>query len=517
MRVFSIRRACALCASLLSLLVLPASAAATSSQTEIDAATAKAAAYVASQQDAVSGGILGFGGEWAVTALTAAGVDAAQLRGAPGGPSLQDYLLGNYTEAEWAGPPTLGTSPYERGILAAHAAGLDPARLSSEVNLPAQLAGLWNPATGSFGTPGTNASAFGVFALRTTPAPLWALEPTVSFLRRTQHDDGGWTWSGSATAGSKAQPSETDMTGSVLAALCEAGVPTYDPDLAEALTYLRGEMVDATGAFEYVWGEPNADVNAWVLSGLNACGIDPQSAAWTTSAGKTAIDYLLSQQEAGGAFTYEGSGSLYTTQGALRAIAGGVFTATPATRRTPPVVGAGTPVPHALAIRFGPGNVRMCKVTAPAGAPLTAVLAAAREESSPAGCLRSFEVSSGAVSAIDGVSPAGSDESWLARLDRGAAAVAGSQPVGFGDFVSLWIGSTPSSGQTVVGQVGPAGVPGRAGSPGKRGKRGPKGRPGRNATLVCKVRKRRAGGKATRCHVKRAPAGKPAGRTPTKR
>lgn len=509
MRSVRTRVLAAIGAAALAIGVVPAAASATSTQTEIDASIAKATAWIRAQQ-APNGAIGGFGGDWAATALAAAGVNAAEVRTAPEAPSLQDYLLGEYTESSWTGPPAGSVTEYERATLVAYAAGLDPARLSAESNLPAQIAGLWNSSTGSFGSPGTNASAFGVFALRTSPAPQWAFEPTVAFMRRTQHDDGGWTWSGSTTPSSKAQPSETDMTGAVVAALCEAGVPTYDPDLAKALTYLRGQMVDATGGIEHIYGGPSADVNAWVVSGLNACGVDPQSAAWTTTSGKTPIDFLISEQEAGGAFKYAGSGNLYTTQSALRAIAGGVFTARAPSYRTPPAVPAGTQVPHALAIRFAPGNVSMCKVIAPAGASLTEVLAAAQAESYPAGCIRSVATSEGKVTAINGVSPDGSDEAWLARLDRGKASVVGSQAVGFGDFIALWIGATPNPGGTVVGPTGPAGAPGPTGpkgKQGKRGKQGPKGKPGRNSTIVCKVKKNQAGKKTTRCQVKKA-AGK---------
>ena len=117
------------------------------------------------------------------------------------------------------------------------------------------------------------------------------------------------------------------------------------------------------------------------MSGLTACGVDPQSPAWTTPSGKTPIDHLLSLQvpsgpEAGG-FGYQDTSeaNLYSTQDALRAIAGGVFTAEPPARVDPsqpslrpvPSVANGTPVPHLLAIGSSPGNVRMCKVIAPGG------------------------------------------------------------------------------------------------------------------------------------------------------
>jgi hypothetical protein len=499
MRALSVRRTFALCAALLSPVLLPASAGATSSQSRIDAAIDDAVDYVRPQQEAVTGAIPGFGGDWMVTSLAAAGVDAASLHGpGPGDPSLQDYLLGEYTLPTWDEDPPGGTvTEYAHSTLFSHAAGLDPARLSSSSNQPAQLAGRWNPANGSFGEASTNNAAFAILAMKVTPVPGWALAPTVDFLRRNQHDDGGWTFSASLTPATQAEPSEEDMTGAAIAALCEAGAPAYDPAVASALGYLRGRLVNATGGIEYLWGAPNSDVNAWVVSGLTACGIDPQSPAWTTAAGKTPIDFLRSLQlaagpEAGG-FGYEdtSAASLYSTQDALRALAGGVFTATPASSRPAPTVAAGTPVPHVLAIELAPGNVRICKVTAAAGAALTQVLALAEAGSRPAGCVTSYAASGGEVRSIDGVSPAGSDEAWLLRLDRGATAVAGEQPVGFGAVVALRLSQRPAGGPGVVqGPIGPQGQQGPAGEPGKRG---PAGRSGQRAKRACKTRPRHPG------------------------
>jgi hypothetical protein len=506
---------------------------ATSTQTEIDAAVGKAADYVRAQQDTATGAISGFGGDWATTALAAAGVDAADVHGpGPGDPSLQDFALGEYTLPTWDEEPPTGTvADYTRSILVAHAAGLDPARLSATSNQPAQLAGRWNPVTGSFGEASTYNTAFSILALRTAPVPGWALEPSVSFLRRNQHDDGGWTFGAALTPVAQGEPSEEDITGAAIAALCEAGVPAYDPAVASALSYLRGRLIDGTGGIEYLWGPPNADTNAWVVSGLTACGIDPQSAAWTEG-GATPVDFLLSLQlqsgDGAGAFGYldTSEDNLYATQDALRAIAGGVFTAQPPTTRALPAVAAGTPVPHLLAIGRGGGNVRICKAIAPAAAPLPEVLAAAEAASNPAGCVSSFEVEGGEVVAINGVAPESADEAWLLRLDRGAEAVAGEQGVGFGDVVSLRLGVDPSTQQGPAGApgqpgaAGPTGSNGSAGAQGKPGKvgkvgargskgeRGPQGRPGRNAELSCKVRDRRAGRPALHCTVKHGHRGK---------
>lgn len=516
MRAISVLRVSALCAAALLLAVLPATAAATSSQGQIDAAIGKAVEYVRGQQDPVTGEPFGyehgsFSSDWVATSLAAAGVSAADVR-TPGNPSLQDFLLGDYTDF-WSGPPTNAVTNYERATLVAFAAGLDPARLSASLNLPAQVAGVWNPAAGSFGEPSINSTVFGILALKTAPVPAWALSPAVAYLRQRQHNDGGWTFSAAITPAAKAEASEPDMTGAAIAALCEAGAPAYDPAVAPALAYLKGLLVNSTGAFHYAFGD-NADATAWAISGLTACGLDPQSPTWTTAAGKTPIDHLLSLQvqsgpEAGG-FGYESSGeapNLYSTQDALRAIAGGVFTAEPPVRSDPsqprvrPVatVAAGTPVPHLLAIELAPGNVRICEVTAPEGAPLSQVLNEARTGGSfPGGCVTSFSMLDGRITAIDGVAPAGEDEAWLLRLDRGPQVAAGEQPVRFGDAISLRLGAAPSPGVASAPQnapVGPTGVTG------PRGKRGAKGRPGRNGRRGCRAHRHRSGKRRARCRA----------------
>ncbi len=520
MRSVPVRRTFALCAALLSLGALPATATATSNQAEIDAAIEKAVGYAQTQQIAATGGFPPtFGANLMTTSLAAAGVDAAEFRVGAGDPSLQDALLGEYGSPDWGDDPPQGlVTDYEQATLISFAAGLDPARLSAASNQPAQVAAFWNSATGSFGDPSANATAFGILAMKTAPLPRWALAPVVSFLRRNQHDDGGWTHAAALTPAAKANPSEEDMTGAAIAALCEAGVPAYDPAVGSALDFLRSRLIDASGGVKYLWGfptdSPNADTNAWVVSGLNACGIDPQSEAWTTSAGKTPVDYLLSLQvqtgPGAGAFGYEdaSAANFYATQDVLRAIGGGAFTAAPQSVRTPPAVAPGTPVPHLLAIELAAGNVRMCKVTAPAGAALTGVLAAAEASSQPAGCVASFAVADGEVVAVNGVSPENEDEAWLLRLDRGAEAVAGEQPVGFGDVVSLRLGESPSSRQGpagaagATGAAGSAGLAGKPGAKGRRGERGPQGRPGRNAEIACRVRHLRSGKQRIRCTVK---------------
>lgn len=549
MRAVSFRCVPALCAAVLSLAAMPAAANATSTQGQVDTAIAKAVEYVRGQQDPVTGEPFGFehgsfSSDWVATSLAAAGVSPADVHGVdPGSPSMQDFLFGDYSGEFWSGGlgETFTTvANYERATLVSHAAGLDPARLSAQANLPAQVAERWNPAGPGFGEASTTNTVFGILALKAATLPTWALAPVAGFLRQSQHDDGGWTYSALATTAAKAEPSEPDMTGAAIAALCEAGAPAYDPAVSSALAYLKGLLVNSSGAIHYAFGD-NSDATAWAVSGLSACGIDPQSAAWTTPSDKTPIDHLLSLQlqsgpeEGGFGYSDTSEANLYSTQDALRAIAGGVFTAAPAIRDNPsdpsvrpaPAVTAGIPVPHLLAIELAPGNVRMCKVTAPAGAVLTAVLGAAKTASKPAGCVTSFAVSGGVVRSLDGVSPAGEDEAWLARLDRGSQSVAAEQPVGFGDAITLRLGREPGSGQGTPGDTGPEGPAGPAGpagtlgstgpsgpagptgpvgatgEPGPTGKRGPRGRPGRNADIACRFRPRHSKAPRVRCSVKK--------------
>jgi hypothetical protein len=530
MRPRSPRSAAVLAASLLSALcvtALPAIATATSTQEEIDAAIAAALAFASTKQDPATGEPAGYepgfySGEWIATGYAAAGVNTADV-GTPGNPSLQDFLHDQYA-GFWDAPGLIAPENSTRLILTGRAAGIDVARISASQNLPAELAGEWNPEAGGFGEPSTYSTALGILAMRAAGLPAWALAPAVKFLRADQHGDGGWSF----YPVGEGEPSNPDYTAAAVAALCATGAAPYDPTVAAGLAHLRSLQVEATGAVDHLEFGPNADTTAWVVTALNECGIDPQSAAWTTGAGRTPINHLLSLQvEAGpeaGGFGFEGPSepNLFSTGDALRALAGGGFAVAPPPRpdaslpavRPVPAVAVGTAVPHLLAIELAPGKVRLCRVTAPAGSPLADILAAADADSLPAGCVTSLSVSGGMVTEINGISPESADEAWLARLDRGPAAVAGPQPVGFGDLVTLRIGVPPTGGpQGAPGPAGPQGSPGPQGTAGEvgprghRGRRGPRGKPGRNAELSCKVRRRAKGKARVRCTVRR---GRPA-------
>lgn len=396
------------------------------------------------------------GSDWAMTALAAAGLNAADARTSLLDPSAQDFYLG-----EWqaSGPGGAGTDA-ARGILAGVAGGIQTSRLSTDAdatrsNLVARIAELFDgEQIGSAGL--LNDDIFGVLALHYAGAPQAMLRRIVEYLRTKQLPDGGWSWNAAPGA-----PADTDMTGSVVAAFCAAGVGTSDPDLEEALDLLHTLQDPATGGFiappESFGIGVNSDTTAWVASGLVQCGIDPQGPEWTTAQGKTPFDYLLSLQQPDGHFdwTAEFAGGAFETFSSVRPLMGAGFSAPPPARldgtspavRPAAEVADGTTVPITLVIDHGPGanDVRMCRIDVESGGDLEAVLDAAEAASTPAGCVADHTTEAGAwgtrLVSLNGVTN-GSDYRWRVRVDGAAPTAEVSEPIGFGDLVFLDFGAT---------------------------------------------------------------------------
>jgi hypothetical protein len=396
------------------------------------------------------------GSDWAMTALAAAGINAADVRTSLADPSAQDFYLG-----EWqaSGPGGAGTDA-ERGILAGDAGGIQTSRLStatdaSRSNLVARVAELFDGT--QIGEPGLlNDDIFGVLALHQAGAPPELLRRIVDYLRTKQLPDGGWSWNASPGA-----TADTDMTGSVVAAFCAAGVSPGDPDLNEALDLLHTLQDPATGGFiappaSFGVGV-NTDTTSWVVSGLIQCGIDPQGPEWTTAQDKTPLDYLVSMQRPDGHFdwTAEYAGGAFETFDAVRPLGGVAFSTAPPARldgsspavRPAAEVADGTTVPITLVIDHGPGaeDVRMCRVDIEAGAGLGEVLADAKAASTPAGCVSEFVTETGTggtgISSLDGVA-ATSSYGWRVRVDGSTPQAETDEPIGFGDLVFLRFGAT---------------------------------------------------------------------------
>jgi hypothetical protein len=522
MRVSSSGRLAVFLLSLLALAALPALASA-ATPAQFEAAKAKAETYLEGKVAASGepsdpeGGIAfehsRFGADWSAIALAAVGVNAADATN--GGPSLQDFLSAEYGSptGELAGPPSqFAPEEWSRLALIAHAAGLDTSRVSAALNLPARIAGKWNQVTGSFG--GTEAAAFptpsalGLLGLVTSATPRWALAPVIAKLRELQEPDGGWTEPGGFP--------RAETTGIVLAALCEAGVPGYDPAVQAGVAYLHGEKQPGTGAIEAT----NTESTAIAVMGMNACGVDLEGLEWRLT-GATPLDYLISLQIPTGAgeggFPSEvgETPNLYASTFATLALAGDGFVVEPPPRedaalpslRPAPIVADGTPVAHVLAIEGPAGGVRMCSVEGPSGASLRALLTDAQTKafpSYPEGCVRSFTYEGSKLATLNGQGPENADQSWVLRLDRGNEAVAGEQPVPFGDVIGLRVSGTPVS--TVVGPQGPEGGTGAAGPVGATGTAGATGATGPvgKAGPIGRVGKRGARGPAGKSARKKA-------------
>ncbi len=331
---------------------------------------------------------------------------------------------------------------FERASLISYAAGIDPARPSKRQNLIAKVASFYQPESpGYFGTV-FNETVFGLLGLADTKTttgvqrvPQVVLNESIAAVRANQHTDGGWTFA--KVAGNKEaeeSASEPDMTGAAMAALCTAGVANTDEAIVAGREYLESQLVNASGAFEAPFGV-NTDSNAWGVEGLNACGIASQGAGFTTAMGKTPIDFLISQQLAGGGFKYAPSGKtaeLYASQDAVRALAGGGFTA------TPPVPTGGLPqwkaetefgtkktesVPLMLIVDNGATALKVCSVTVAPEATTTTlskVLDTAVKGTTPASCVTGYLPSSGTggITQINGF-PASPEEKWNIVIDGG--------------------------------------------------------------------------------------------------
>jgi hypothetical protein len=456
-----------LAASIAALALAPAAAHGTTTPAAQATSVTNGTTYVRGLQDPTTGAFAsaGLSNEWAFSALAPAGVAAVDLLPPP--PNnvasknarkvYRDYL----SPASWPGgsPPV---TDFERATINAYSAGIDPARVSTEQNLIAAIASYWQTASpGYWGTPGNfNGTVFGLLALagaKTSAGaqrvPQALLNKSITTVRANQHTDGGWNYpKAEGVPAQLAAASDIDMTGAALASLCVSGVANTDSAVVAGKNFLKGKLTNATGAFASSFGA-NTDSNGWAVQGLNACGIANQGADFTTAMGKTPIDYLVSQQLAGGGFRYTtgSTPNAYASIDALRALAGGGFASTPPVPTTggePRFVATtsfvgGTTSKLAVIVDDGSGTLKVCSVSiAPATATTTlgAVLTAATSAATPSGCVSGSSPSSGTITTVNGVSNSGSS-TWKASIDNGTAAAATTgTTVSLGDTITLKYG-----------------------------------------------------------------------------
>ncbi|WP_432061063.1 hypothetical protein [Streptomyces sp. S1] len=446
----------------LVLTALPAFA--TSTPAQIATSKTNGVAYLKSLQ-AADGSYAGSGlsNEWAFSAFAAAGTAVVDV--APGGDTTKNARTVYRNLLSTSGWPSASpvVTDYERGVLNAYAAGIDPARVSASRNLIAHVYGYWQTAEpGYFGPSGNfNGTVFAALALGGAKTqvggarvPQALTDALVARVRANQHNDGGWTYQkveGDPTALNTA--SDIDMTGAAMAALCTSGVPNTDTDVVQAKNFLKGKLVSSSGAFNSLYGV-NTSSNGWAVSGLNACGINPQSADFTTVPGKTPIDFLLANQyNPGGGFKYKPADttpSAYSSIDALRGVVGGGFTAAPPTPVTPGApkwvaqssFTAGTATKLALTVDDGAGNLKVCSVSfTPTGTTTTLgdVLGAATAGATPAGCVTSVTPASGTgtITAVNGKANSGS-QTWKVSVDGSAfAGATRDKVINVGDTIAL--------------------------------------------------------------------------------
>ncbi|MGV9323278.1 hypothetical protein [Streptomyces sp. NPDC003660] len=458
---FTVAAACGAFA-LTALTALPAAATATPAQ--IATSKTNGVAYLKSLQ-ASDGSYAGSGlsNEWAFSAFAAAGTAAVDVT--PGGDTTKNArtVYRNLLAAgTWPSASPVVTD-YERATLNAYAAGIDPARVSASRNLIADVYRYWQTAEPGYFGPSANfnGTVFAALALggaRTTSAqprvPQALRDSLITRIRANQHDDGGWNYGKAEGDPSQlATASDIDMTGAAMAALCVSGVPNTDADIAQAKAFLKGKLIANTGAFNAMFGV-NTDSNGWAVSGLNACGINPQTGDFLTSKGKTPVDFLISQQfNPGGGFKYlpsDTSPQAYASIDGLRAVAGGGFTATPP---VPVTLGAsqwvaqgsltaGTATSFALTVDDGSGNLKVCSVAlTPTGTTTTlgAVLDAATGAATPSGCVSGVTPSSGTgqITSLNGKANSGSN-TWKVSVDGSSfASATRGRSIAVGDTIAL--------------------------------------------------------------------------------
>ncbi len=427
-------------------LLTPSSALATSSAEAILHAKTKGAEYLEGLQKSTGG----FAGDWDLDSIAAAGVAAANLKIAGAETDARSWyqkLVGNLTATKW--PEKAIVTEYERAALVGYAAGIDPARFSKTQNVFAGIASFYEPTSpGYYGPPGNfNGTVFALLAFTQAKTesgvqrvPNALLKKTVEVIEKNQHTDGGWSWEkveGNETK--RKAGAEPDMTGAAMAALCATGAtPASNEAVKSGEAYLKSILIKATGGFEYEFGE-NTDSSSWAVQGLDACKIEPQGTEFTTSAGKTPIDFIIAQQLASplGAFrespAKEGANE-YASQDAVRALAGAGFSVSPPLPTGSPkppqwVAESGftktAKSPLMLIINNESEALKICSVSVSSTTAeaetvtLEKVLLAAEAGSSPASCVTGHAAESGAITQIDGF-PSTPKALWDYSIDGGA-------------------------------------------------------------------------------------------------
>ena len=250
---------------------------------------------------------------WAMMGLEAAGDNPLDVFRA--GRTPVDFLRGHTGELKSPGD-------LARTIVALAGAGIDAREFGGE-NLVARLLEKRRDNGSYEGWP--NSTAFAVIALRAAGSD--AVDPSLSWLRKVQNDDGGW----GDVPGS---PSTADGTGAVMQALA--------PDSKagrQGLSYLRQAQRPGGGFPLGGNGSVNTQSTAWAIQGILALGGDPAS---FRRGGTSAPEYLSHMQAGDGHYRYSKSSDqtpVWVTGQVLVAAAGHTYPVPAPPREPAPAIG----------------------------------------------------------------------------------------------------------------------------------------------------------------------------------
>jgi iron complex transport system substrate-binding protein len=279
-----------------------------------DTQTQGALGYLQSIQ-AADGSIGGYGDlAWAVMAVAAAGEDPRGWNA--GGPSVVDYLKDNAAllagELNLASAYARSVLAIVAVCEDPSAFGAGDPTYAPGGDYLSELKGLHNGSqfVDQWGaTDILNDDLWALIALIAAGEPQDSplITSTVDFIKLNQGDDGGWSWATVDNAWYFG--SDVDDTAVAIMALIAAGEPQDSPAIAAALDFIKYSQ-DESGGF--TWSGPadpdfnpvNGGSTAWAIDAIVAAGQDPTGAEWTTAAGNDPVDFLLTLQQAGGEFVY---------------------------------------------------------------------------------------------------------------------------------------------------------------------------------------------------------------------